>query len=154
MCLLCFLDLESPSTRSEETAFLLSPFGTVLSVTPAAAANRALARVVLTGLGGGDSFSDSADSELLSFSPFLFLFFFLLLCFLCFLFFLCANSFSSLASPFSGDSSSPDRTSTVSMAAARFLLASSPFFLNSPSPAPGGVQESRKITAHGRRPQP
>lgn len=70
-----------------------------------------LALVVRTGLGGGGgSTSDSApDSELLSFSPFLFLFFFLLLCFLCFLFFLWGGSFSSLAfmSSFSGASSSP-----------------------------------------------
>lgn len=143
-CLLCFLDLESPSTRSEATDFLLSPFDVVLSPTPAAAASRALARVVLTGLGGGDSFSDSADSELLSFSPFLFLFFFLLLCFLCFLLFLCDNSFSTLESPFSGDSSSPDRTSTLSMAAALFLLSSSPFFLSSPSPAPECVPDNKK----------
>lgn len=153
-CLLCFLDLESPSTRSEVTDFLLSPFDTALSAAPAAAASRALARVALTGLGGDDSFSDSADSELLSFSPFLLLFFFLLLCFLCFLLFLCVNSFSTLESPFSGDSSSPEGTSTLSMAAALFLFSSSPFFLSSPSPAPEGVQENQKITAHSRRPKP
>lgn len=91
-CLLCFLDFESPSvsTRSVITSFLPSSFSPACSPAPAAAASRALALVVRTGLGGGcGSTSDSApDSELLSFSPFLFLFFFLLLCFLCFLFFL------------------------------------------------------------------
>lgn len=73
--------------------------------------NSDLALVVLTGLGaGGGSTSDSApDSELVSFSPFFLLFFFLLLCFLCFLFFLCGGSLSSLAlmSSFSVASSSP-----------------------------------------------
>lgn len=152
-CLLCFLDLESPSTRSEAADFLLSPFDRALSVAPAAAARRALARVVLTGRGGGDSFSDSADSELLSFSPFLLLFFFLLLCFLCFLLFLCVNSFSTLESPFSRDSSS-DGTSTVSMAAALFLRSSSPVFLSSPSPAPEGVQENQKNNCPQHRLQP
>lgn len=143
-CLLCFLDLESPSTRSEAADFLLSPFDTALCVAPAAAARRALARVVLTGCGGVGSLSDSPDSELLSFSPFFLLFFFLLLCFLCFLLFLCVNSFSTLESPFSRDSSSPDGTSTVSMAAALFLRSLSPVFLSSPSPAPERVQGSEK----------
>lgn len=91
-CLLCFLDFASPSVsaRSVIASFLPSSFCPAWSPSPAAAASLALALVVLTGLGGGvGSTSDSApDSELLSFSPFLFLFFFLLLCFLCFLFFL------------------------------------------------------------------
>lgn len=116
-CLLCFLDFVSPSvsTRSVITSLLHSSFSTAWS--PAAAASLALALVVLTGFGGGGgSTSDSApDSELLSFSPFLFLFFFLLLCFLCFLFFLWGASFPSLAfmSSFSGASSSPEGMSTA-----------------------------------------
>lgn len=118
-CLLCFLDFVSPSvsTRSVITSLLHSSFSTAWSPAPAAAASLALALVVLTGFsGGGGSTSDSApDSELLSFSPFLFLFFFLLLCFLCFLFFLCGASFPSLAfmSSFSGTSSSPEGMSTA-----------------------------------------
>lgn len=91
-CLLCFLDLASPSasTRSVIPSLLASSLGPACSPAPEAAASLALALVVLTGLGGGGgSTSDSApDSELLSFSPFLLLLFFLLLCFLCFLFFL------------------------------------------------------------------
>lgn len=115
-CLLCFLDFVSPSSwRSVITSFLLSSL--TCSAAPAAAASLALALVVLTGLGGGGgSTSDSApDSELLSFSPFFLLFFFLLLCFLCFLFFLCGGSFASLAfmSSFSGASSSPEGMSTA-----------------------------------------
>lgn len=118
-CLLCFLDFASPSisARSVITSFLPSSFSPAWSPAPAAAASLALALVVLTGLGGGGgSTSDSApDSELLSFSPFLFLFFFLLLCFLCFLFFLWGGSFPSLefVSSFSGASSSPEGMSTT-----------------------------------------
>lgn len=118
-CLLCFLDFASASVspRSVITSLLLSSCNTSWSPAPAAAASLALALVVRTGLGGGGgSTSDSApDSELLSFSPFLFLFFFLLLCFLCFLFFLWGGSFSSLAfmSSFSGASSSPEGISTA-----------------------------------------
>lgn len=118
-CLFCFLDFVSPSvsTRSVIASLLPSSFSPPWSPTPAAAASLALALVVLTGLGGGGgSTSDSApDSELLSFSPFLRLFFFLLLCFLCFLFFLWGGSSSSLAfmSSFSGASSSPEGMSTA-----------------------------------------
>lgn len=117
-CLFCFLDFVSPSVsiRSVIGSFLLSSL-IPWSPTPAAAASLALALVVLTGLGGGGgSTSDSApDSELLSFSPFLRLFFFLLLCFLCFLFFLWEGSSSSLAfmSSFSGASPSPEGMSTA-----------------------------------------
>lgn len=115
-CFLCFLDFVSPSTsaRSVIESFLPSSFTPAFS---AAAASLALALVVLTGLcGGGGSTSDSApESELLSFSPFLFLFFFLLLCFLCFLFFLWGGSIPSLAlmSSFSGASSSPEGMPTA-----------------------------------------
>lgn len=118
-CLLCFLDFVSPSvsTRSVIPSLLPSSFSPVWSPAFAAAANLALALVVRTGFGGGGgSTSDSApDSELLSFSPFLLLFFFLLLCFLCFLFFLWGSSFPSLAfiSSFSGASSSPEGMSTA-----------------------------------------
>lgn len=105
------------SVRSVITSLFPSSFDPGWSPPPAAAASLALALVVLTGLsGGGGSASDSApDSELLSFSPFLFLFFFLLLCFLCFLFFLWGGSFPSLAfmSSFSGASSSPEGMSTA-----------------------------------------
>lgn len=118
-CLLCFLDFASPSVsaRSVITSLLHSSFPAAWSPDPAAAASLALALVVLTGFGGaGGSASDSApDSELLSFSPFLFLFFFLLLCFLCFLFFLWGASLPSLTfmSSFSGASSSPEGRSTA-----------------------------------------
>lgn len=119
MCLLCFLDFPSPSvsTRPVITSLLPSSFNPSWSPAPEAAASLALARVVLTGLVGGDgSTSDSApDSELLSFSPFLLFFFFLLLCFLCFLLFLWGVSFPSLAfkSSFSSPSSSPEGMSTA-----------------------------------------
>lgn len=118
-CFLCFLDFPSPSisARSVITSLLPSSLSPAWSPPPAAAASLALALVVLTGLGGvGGSTSDSApDSELLSFSPFLLLFFFLLLCFLCFLFFLWGGSAPSLAftSSFSGASSSPEGISTA-----------------------------------------
>lgn len=113
-CLLCFFDFVSPSAQSEMTSLLLSPFDTAWSPV-AAAASLALALVILTGLCGGDSDSDSADSELLSFSPFLLFFFFLLLCFRCFLFFLWGSSFPSFVSSFSGASSSPEGMSMHSM---------------------------------------